>query len=100
MAPFYPGANTRTGFYGGGVSTVNLDAYWTYDNEGRVLSSTYPVVTDPNTGNPTGTLFNYAYDTMGRPSTMMTGPNDPDIPNRYVATGVQYNPATLMRVMM
>lgn len=61
------------------------------DNEGRVLTAQYPVVNNPNTGRPTGTFYNYTYDTMGRPSTMVTGPSDPDIPNMAVANGLQYN---------
>ena len=59
----------RTPYYGG-RSVVNLDAYWAYDNEGRLNSVTYPVVNDPNTGDPTSTAFTYTYDNMGRPSIM------------------------------
>jgi len=74
---------------------ANLDAFWTYDNEGRMLTEQYPVVTDPNTGNPTGTAFNYTYDTMGRPSSMVNDPNDPD-PTQRGAFGVQYNASDQM----
>ena len=78
-----------------GAYQANLDAYWTYDNEGRVLTVQYPVVTDPNTGNPTGTAYDYTYDTMGRPSTMVNDPNDPD-PTQRGAFGVQYNASDQM----
>ena len=40
----------RSGYIGG-LQVYNLDAHWTYDNEGRPVSVTYPVVNDPNTGN-------------------------------------------------
>ena len=75
-----------------GLQQANLDAYWTYDNEGRVLSVQYPVVYDPNTGDPTSTAYNYTYDTMGRPSTMPTtmafASSDRNLRR---CTGVQYN---------
>ena len=32
--------------YHGGLNTVSLDAYWTYDNEGRMATARYPVVED------------------------------------------------------
>jgi len=79
----------RTGFYG--AASAGLVANWTYDNEGRPLTMTYPAVTDPVTGNPTGTSFSYTYDTMGRPSTMTHGPSDPDSPNGPVANSIVYN---------
>ena len=80
---------TRTPYYGG-PSQVNLDAYWTYDNEGKVLSLQYPVVNDPDTGEPTSTVYNYAYDTMGRLSTMHNLPYAP------YTSGVQYNASDQM----
>ena len=64
---------SRNGYYG--LDQINLDAYWTYDNEGRVLTTQYPVVTDPNSGDPTSTAYTYNYDTMGRASTMTNGLN-------------------------
>jgi RHS repeat-associated protein len=68
------------------IETDNPDAYWTYDNQGRPLTMTYPVVTDPTTGNPTNTAFTYNYENMGRPSTMslQSGGNN-------VVNGVGYN---------
>jgi RHS repeat-associated protein len=71
--------------YNEGMQQYDLDAYWTYDNEGRVLSVQYPVVTDPGTGNPTSTAYNYTYDNMGRPSTMPNGYGG------YNVNGVSYN---------
>jgi hypothetical protein len=61
--------------HNGGISTANLDTAWTYDNEGRPLTMTYPVVNDPSTNTPTSTAFNYTYDAMGRAATMSPGPN-------------------------
>jgi len=63
----------RNGYGDSPNTTVDLDAFWTYDNEGRMLTVQYPVVTDPNTGNPTSTAFTYAYDNMGRPTTITSG---------------------------
>ena len=81
-------AISRGGYTGG---NVNLDAYWTYDNEGRVLTEQYPVANDPSTGNPTSTAYTYAYDTMGRPITMTTGSQ-----YDYVVNGLQYNASDQM----
>src|SRR5208282_6491700 len=81
-------AISRGGYSGG---NANLDAYWTYDNEGRVLTEQYPVATDPSTGNPTSTAYTYTYDTMGRPITMTTGSQ-----YDYVVNGLQYNASDQM----
>ncbi len=70
---------------------MNLDAYWTYDNEGRVLTEQYPVANDPSTGDPTSTAYTYTYDTMGRPITMTTGSQ-----YDYVVNGLQYNASDQM----
>ena len=83
-------AISRTMYYGG-LSTAHLDAYWGYDNEGRVTSETYPVVKNPNTGSSTGTVFNYTYDSMGRPINMARAPGDPAGGNAVIGSGVQYN---------
>ena len=82
---------SRNGYYG--LNQINLDAYWTYDNEGKVLTTQYPVVDDPNSGNPTSTAYTYTYDTMGRASTMTNGLNSP---YDYVVNGLQYNPSDQM----
>jgi hypothetical protein len=37
--------------YGVGPQQADLDAHWTYDNEGRVTSVQYPVVWDPMRSN-------------------------------------------------
>jgi YD repeat-containing protein len=71
--------------YNWGAASIALDAYWTYYNEGRPLTVTYPVVTDPSTGNPTNTSYTYSYDTMGRPSTMTNSIG------AYTANSVTYN---------
>ncbi len=76
----------RTGYAGG---SVTLDAYWTYDNEGRMITAQYPVVYDQNTSSQTSTAYTYHYDTMGRPSSMVLGIGSPY--NNAVASGVQYN---------
>jgi YD repeat-containing protein len=56
--------------------TVNLDTFQTYDNEGKVLTVTYP---DSKT-------YTYAYDAMGRPISLTD--NQPN-PETWVS-GVQY----------
>lgn len=85
-------AVTRKPYYGGPVTT-DLDAYWTYDNEGRMLTVQYPVVADPNTGGQTSTAFTYAYDNIGRPITMAAGLNSG---GADAVSGVQYNASDQM----
>ena len=58
-----------------------------------MLTVQFPVVNDPDTGEPTSTAFSYTYDTMGRPSAMTYGLNNP---YNYFTNGVQYNPSDQM----
>ena len=43
------------------VRTNDIDAFWTYDGEGKVTSAQYPVVNGSG-----GTTYPYSYDTMSR----------------------------------
>jgi RHS repeat-associated protein len=81
--------------------TIDLDAQYSYDNEGRMTSVTYPQSSyiDPNTlqvqPSPV-TTYTYGFDTMGRP-TSMTGPGvdgwgNPATVN--IVNSVQYGPAS------
>ena len=51
---------------------VNFDALYTYDNEGRRLSVTYPSTYPSGTGGAAqaGPSYAYGYDVLGRPITM------------------------------
>src|SRR5260370_33746325 len=80
---------------------IDLDAQYSYDNEGRMTSVTYPQSSyiDPNTlqvlQSPV-TTYSYGFDTIGRP-TSMTGPGadiwgNPATVN--IVNNVQYGPAT------
>jgi RHS repeat-associated protein len=60
----------------GAAQTLNLDAGWGYDNEGRVTGVTYPTAIDqwPNTISYANS-YSYSYDSMGRPIQLnVTGP--------------------------
>jgi RHS repeat-associated protein len=61
-----------------GSRTANLDTSQTYDNEGKVLTVKYPDI------NSTGPTYTYAYDTMGRPTTLT------DNQSATWVSGVQY----------
>ena len=61
-----------------------------------MLTAQYPVVTDPNTGNPTSTAYNYTYDTMGRPSAMN---NTLNCQNCFIESNAQYNASDQMTGM-
>jgi YD repeat-containing protein len=57
------------------AQTVNadLEASWSYDIEGRVLSVTYPTAmagVGGAYGSAGGQTYTYTYDSMGRPATM------------------------------
>ena len=57
-----------------GSSTINMDAAYTYDGEGRVLSIRYPfgkVNSNGTTGD--GPLYSYTYDSLGRLQRMTDG---------------------------
>ena len=84
----------------------DLDAQYSYDNEGKMTSVTYPQSSyiDPNTlqvqQSPV-TTYTYGFDTMGRP-TSMTGPGvdiwgNPTTVN--IVNNVQYGPACEMLQM-
>jgi hypothetical protein len=53
---------------GGGTSSTNLSAAYTYDNEGHTTSVTYPSSGYPNPA--AGPTYSYGYDSMGRLYTM------------------------------
>jgi RHS repeat-associated protein len=81
--------------------TGDLDAQYSYDNEGKMTSVTYPQSSyiDPNTlqvlQSPV-TTYTYAFDTMGRP-TSMTGPGADNWGNPTtvnIVNNVQYGPAS------
>ena len=86
--------------------TIDLDAQYSYDNEGRMTSVTYPQSSyiDPNSlqvlPSPV-TTYTYGFDSMGRP-TSMTGPGvdgwgNPATVN--IVNNVQYGPANEMLQM-
>ena len=61
-------------------TTQYLDAFWTYDNEGKVLSVKYPNTSAIDTfGQPIpviGDTYTYTFDAMGRPKDLTTTPGD------------------------
>ena len=57
--------------------TANLDTSQTYDNEGKVLTVSYPNA---------GPTYTYAYDTMGRPISLTDNQSSPET----WVNGVQY----------
>jgi YD repeat-containing protein len=75
------------------TSLMDLDAVYTYDNEGRVTSIQYPGSSQWDGTQWTtapGPVYNYGYDGMGRPASMVE-PAVP-FPTTYV-DNVQYGPA-------
>jgi RHS repeat-associated protein len=72
-------------------STVNMDAAYTYDTEGKMTSVNYPTTypfVSPNLVPTPGPTYTYSYDSMSRP----TGLTDQ---NNYAAvSGVQYGGST------
>ena len=86
--------------------TGDLDAQYSYDNEGKMTSVTYPPSSyiDPNTlqvmQSPV-TTYTYGFDTMSRP-TSMTGPGVDNWGNPAtvnIVNNVQYGPASEMLQM-
>ena len=71
-----------------GTMTYNLDASWTYDNEGRVTLEAYPAAYDFPSHSKTTNQYSYTYDAMGRPSSMAIGPSGTGL---QVAQVQQYN---------
>ena len=73
-----------------GTSSANMDAHYSYDNEGKVTSIAYPS-TQYFTGNSAsaGPTYNYSYDSMGRLSGLSDG-------NTNWVSGVTYGPANEM----
>ncbi len=59
------------------VTTVDLDAVWTYDNEGRMTSVAYPM----------GPAYNYEYDLAGRLNKMKLGETEHVNNVQYGAAG-------------
>ena len=86
-----------------GYSGATLDAQYSYDNEGRMLTTKYPdaskwdsgqqiYVTDPRW------TFTYTYDAMDRPQTLNDDrPGSP--PGHQWISQAQYNPAGQMTYM-
>jgi hypothetical protein len=69
------------------TQTRNLDAGYTYDNEGKMTSVTYPTTYSfvyPNLVASEGPTYTYSFDSMARP----IGPTDQN--NSAVVSGVQY----------
>src|SRR5258708_1394490 len=65
------------------MSSSNLDAQWTYDNEGRMTSVKYP-----DTLSGTGATYNFSYDTLGR----INGMTNPGA-SQTLVNGVSYGVA-------
>ncbi|MFN8006849.1 MAG: RHS repeat-associated core domain-containing protein [Terriglobia bacterium] len=53
-----------------GAINSYLEAQYTYNNEGQVTSLSYPGTYEPGVGFNFGPVYNYYYDTMGRPNRM------------------------------
>jgi RHS repeat-associated protein len=62
---------------------VPLDGVWTYDNEGRMTSVSYPL---------NGGTYNHYYDSLGRPNRLSQGGAD-------LVSGVTYGPAGELTAM-
>jgi RHS repeat-associated protein len=78
-----------------GSASGSLSASWTYDNEGRALSGTYPswkACSSCSTVN--GSSYTYAYDTMGRLNTMTDTVN-----TRTLVSGMTYGVANEVQQM-
>jgi RHS repeat-associated protein len=71
---------------GSSSASRNLDAIYTYNNEGKVSSVNYPT-TWSSTGSTTGPTYTYAFDSMWRPSTLTDQNSNVDV------NGVTYNAA-------
>jgi len=67
------------------TETGNLDTTFTYNNEGKISSMTYPSTVSGSTTTP-GPSYNYSYDSMYRLSGMTSG-------STTVVNGVSYNAA-------
>ncbi len=71
------------------VAGANLDAVYTYDNEGHVTSIQYPnSQVNSNATTVAGPKYNYSYDTMERLAGMT------DANNNALVSGVGYNAAS------
>jgi RHS repeat-associated protein len=73
--------------------TTSLEVDYTYDNAGRVLTTTYPMTfQNANSAQP---VLTTGYDAMGRPSTLTDTTGDPGSSGSYPPTnwvsGVQYD---------
>ena len=77
-----------------GSSNINMDAAYTYDGEGRVLSIRYPFGKVNSNGTTVdGPLYHYTYDTLGRLQRMS------DLANNPIVNDVTYGPADEMLTM-
>ena len=74
----------RVGDRTGSTASADLNATWTYNNEGNLTGTAYPG--DPN-GYPAAPSYSYTYDGMGRLNGMG---------GSSVVSGVQYNAAGQM----
>ena len=77
-----------------GSKTMNMDAAYTYDGEGRVLSIRYPFAQVNGNGTTVdGPLYSYSYDSLGRLRSMT------DQGNTAWVNDVTYGPADEMLSM-
>jgi RHS repeat-associated protein len=80
----YPSPNGQT-------LTRDLDAAYTYNNEGKMSSANYPTTWTYNSGgvaqSATGSTYTYSFDSMWRLAGMTDQNNNTDV------SGVTYNPA-------
>jgi len=76
---------TVNGYAHQAALTANLDANFTYNNEGKITAMTYPSTVSQNTTTP-GASYNYSYDSMYRLSGMTSG-------STTVVNNVSYNAA-------
>jgi hypothetical protein len=73
-----------------GTQTRNLDAAYTYDNEGKMTSVNYPTTYSWNGSQlvpATGPTYTTSFDAMSRPSSMV------DQTNATKVNNITYNPA-------
>jgi RHS repeat-associated protein len=82
--PLYPGSNQPI------AAPAALDVYYTFNQAGQIATTTYPTTgsqftttyNNPQTFTYTPSTFTYAYDTMGRPNSLIV--NSPFAINGYL----------------
>ena len=73
--------------------TVNVDASYMYDTEGRMKQVTYPATVDSQGVSHAGPVYNYGFDSMGRLSGLT------DQYSTSWVNGLVYGPANELKAM-